>query len=50
MSADDGIIEEDPADTEDDDGMLERTDIDADEEQDGDVDAEGASAIPRRND
>jgi len=30
-------------------GQLERTDIDSDERQDGDVDAEGAAAIPRRN-
>jgi hypothetical protein len=28
---------------------LESTDIDADEVRDGDVDAEGASAIPSRN-
>jgi hypothetical protein len=30
-------------------GQLERTDIDSDELLDGDVDAAGAAAIPRRN-
>jgi hypothetical protein len=32
-----------------DDSDLEETDIEADELRDGDVDADGASAIPRRN-
>jgi hypothetical protein len=40
---------EDGGDTDDDDEQLEETDIESDEERDGDVDAGGASEIPSRN-
>jgi hypothetical protein len=41
---------QDSLDEDDDDsGQLERTDIDSDELLDGEVDAEGGSAISRRN-
>jgi len=36
-------------DRDDDSGIMEDTDIDSDELLDGEVDADGASAIPRRN-
>jgi len=38
-----------PRDRDDGAGVIETTDIDSDERLDGDVDAEGASAIPHRN-
>jgi hypothetical protein len=45
---DSGIYEESD-DSETDADKLESTDIESDEERDGDVDADGASAIPSRN-
>jgi hypothetical protein len=41
--------DETPGDQDDDAGVVETTDIDSDEGLDGDVDAEGASAIRHRN-
>jgi hypothetical protein len=38
-----------PRDRDDEAGVIETTDIDSDEILDGEVDAEGASAIPHRN-
>jgi hypothetical protein len=40
---------EEPRDQDDDAGVVETTDIDSDEDLDDEVDAEGASAIPHRN-
>jgi hypothetical protein len=38
-----------PRDQDDDAGVVETTDIDSDEDLDDEVDAEGGSAIPYRN-
>jgi hypothetical protein len=46
---DDTQVDDDTLDQDDDSEVFERTDIDADELRDGDVDADGASAIRHRN-
>ena len=50
MDSFDDLSESDhDAERDDASGQLEVTDIESDEHMDGDVDADGASAIPRRN-
>lgn len=49
MDSFDEVSEARSLEHDEDDEELEVTDIASDEEQDGDVDADGASAIPRRN-
>jgi hypothetical protein len=49
MDSRDDLPGDEETDDLDDDSDLEETDIESDELRDGDVDADGASAIPRRN-
>lgn len=50
METDDRFVELEQDDAGHDTGALENTDIDSDEEMDGEVDAGGAGAIGQRND
>ena len=50
MDPSDGEDAAESLEEDDDAGQLEKTDIDSDESMDGEVDADGASAIRRRND
>ena len=50
MDADDRLTEDDDSEAGHDTGALENTDIDSDEDMDGEVDAGGAGAIGQRND
>ncbi len=49
MDPSDFVDGEEETEDDDDRGELEQTDIDSDELLDGEVDADGASAIPHRN-